>query len=236
MAAARKRAGVLLWPRRGRFSLDDEPAYRRWREEKLSAYPRLADNLMVELGSLSHPTAAELAAMRERVRRANMVFYSCLRLDERRGASYRTGLFALAQKLGLKTLEPHRSRRADGLVPIEVAEAGDASRAGFIPYTTAALSWHTDGYYNGPHERIRAMVLHCARQGLEGGENELLDQDIAYIRLRDENPAFIAALMADGAMTIPQAVEEDGRVRPTSVGPVFWLDDEWRTQYAIYRA
>jgi hypothetical protein len=225
MATARKRAAAMPWPKRGRFSLDDEAAYQSWREEKLSVYPQSADDLMVELGSLSHPTAAELAAIRKRIGRANMAVYACMRLDEKRGASYRTGLFALAQKLGLKTLESHRSRRADGLVPIEVAGTDDDSRAGFIPYTTAALSWHTDGYYNGPHERIRAMVLHCARQGLEGGGNAFLDQDIAYIALRDENPAFIAALMASDAMTIPQAVEDDGRVRPTSVGPVFWLDE-----------
>jgi hypothetical protein len=226
MGTARKRDTATPWPGKGRFSLDDEEAYRKWREVKLAAYPRRAEDLIVEVGSLSHPTDAECEAIRDRVARANIAIYACMRADERRGALYRPGVFTMARKFGLTTLEAHRSRRADGLVPIEVASKDDAARAAFIPYSTAALSWHTDGYYNGEHERIRAMVLHCARQGIAGGENEVLDQEIAYIRLRDQNPAFVAALMADGAMTIPEAAEEDGKVRPASSGPVFWLDDK----------
>lgn len=226
MGAVKKTVARMPWPEEGRYSLNDHDAYCRWRDEKLASYPGRAEDLIVEVGSLSHPTEAECLAIRQRVKQANMAVYACMRADEKRGALYRPGVFALARKFGLTTLEAHRSRRADGLVPIEVAGKDDSARAGFIPYSAAALSWHTDGYYNGAHERIRAMVLHCARPGVEGGENELLDQEIAYIRLRDQNPDFIAALMADDAMTIPQAVEEDGGVRPASVGPVFWLDDE----------
>ena len=85
--------------------------------------------------------------------------------------------------------------------------------AGTSPYTNRPLSWHTDGYYNAPEDRIRSFILHCCRNAERGGESALLDPEIAYIRLRDENPRFIAALMHDEAMTIPANHEADGSVR-----------------------
>jgi alpha-ketoglutarate-dependent taurine dioxygenase len=53
-----------------------------------------------------------------------------------------------------------------------------------------------------------------------------MDPEIAYIRLRDENPAYIEALMHPKAMTIPEFIEVDGRKRPKSQGPVFWVDED----------
>ena len=67
------------------------------------------------------------------------------------------------------------------------------------------------------------MLLHCARRAREGGENRLLDPEIAYIRLRDEDPALIASLTQPDAMAIPENVEPDGKVRPLNVGPVFYV-------------
>ena len=88
--------------------------------------------------------------------------------------------------------------------------AASGSRAGYIPYSNRPLSWHTDGYYNfhGPSDCVKAMVLHCVRDAVEGGVNALLDHEIAYIRLRDRDPAFIEALTHPEAMTIPAG--EDG--------------------------
>jgi hypothetical protein len=68
------------------------------------------------------------------------------------------------------------------------------------------------------------MLLHCVRSANQGGENRLLDHEIAYIRLRDENPAYIAALMDPDAMTIPANEEADGTVRAENTGPVFVAD------------
>ena len=124
----------------------------------------------------------------------------------------------------MRHVEDHRSGEADGIVAIEVAS--DGGRAGYIPYSTRPISWHTDGYYNyhGPSRSVQAMVLHCVRDAPEGGVNSLLDQDIAYIRLRDRDPAFIAALMHPEAMTIPAGEEAGGRPRPDNTGPVFFVD------------
>ncbi len=70
-------------------------------------------------------------------------------------------------------------------------------------------------------KQIHALLLHCVRPASEGGENALLDHEIAYIRLRDENPVYIRALMAPDAMTIPANVVKGKVLRPARTGPVF---------------
>ncbi len=136
----------------------------------------------------------------------------------------RRALAAFARHFGLIHFEAHRSADGDGIVALEVvAERG---RLGYIPYTNRPIGWHTDGYYNyeGLARMIRAMLLHCVRSASQGGENGLLDHEIAYIRLRDENPDYIAALMHPAAMSIPANEETDGKVRAENTGPVFVLD------------
>ena len=105
---------------------------------------------------------------------------------------------------------------------MKVAET--AARGEFIPYTDRPIRWHTDGYYNPPQRRIRAMVLHCVGEGGHGGENGLMDHEIAYLALRDEDPAHVRALMREDAMTIPERTDEDGVARPAQSGPVFSVD------------
>ena len=85
------------------------------------------------------------------------------------------------------------------------------SQAGnqYIPYTNKALSWHTDGYYNVLDKQIFGIIMHCVRPAAEGGVNSLLNPENVYIALRDENPAYIEALMHPEAMTIPDNIEKD---------------------------
>ena len=68
---------------------------------------------------------------------------------------------------------------------------------------------------------MRAWLLYCAQPAAEGGANELLDHEIAYIRIRDENPDWIRALMATDAFTIPRNSEGGEQIRPDHGGPVF---------------
>ena len=210
-------------PARGPFSLNDDASYAVWREEKLANYPRTAAVLRVPVRNLSLPAADERAALMSLCRRANMALYDsgALGTDP---ARVRPALRALAAALKLRHMEDHRSGEEDGIVAIEVAASG--GRAGYIPYSNLPVSWHTDGYYNyhGPSRCVQAMLLHCVRDAPEGGVNRLLDHEIAYIRLRDRNPAFIAALMHPEAMTIPPGEEAHGRYRPDNTGPVFFVD------------
>jgi hypothetical protein len=64
------------------------------------------------------------------------------------------------------------------------------------------------------------------RNASSGGENQLMDHEMAYLLLRNENPQHIQALMQADAMTIPERVDETDGVRPAQSGPVFSLDAE----------
>ena len=192
----------------GPFELADEPAYRAWRATKLERYPTAIEQLVVQIEDPFSISASERDAIRERCGRANMAVYAFPPLlDE---TAQRRAVLQLGRFMGLEAVEDHRSRDQDGLVAIEVVESG--GRLGYIPYTSRPIAWHTDGYYNyhGPDRAVQAMLLHCVRDA-DGGDNRLLDHEIAYIRLRDENPAYIAALMHPEAMAIPANVEPDGK-------------------------
>ncbi|NLH83556.1 MAG: TauD/TfdA family dioxygenase, partial [Phyllobacteriaceae bacterium] len=205
----------------GPFDLADTAAWATWRAAKLAARPtRLAD-LIVDVADLATPTAAERVALAAVLARANMAIYRTPVRDE---DTSRRAVAAFARAVGLTRFEHHRSAGADGIVAIRVTDA--PRQAGFIPYSPRPLGWHTDGYYawDGPHAAIQSMVLHCVRAAPEGGANALLDPEIAYVRLRDRDPALVAALMRPDAMTIPPCVEEDGTVRGETVGPVFFVD------------
>jgi alpha-ketoglutarate-dependent taurine dioxygenase len=207
------------------FSLGDDQAYRRWRDAKLADYPPSPDELTVDVSALAAPTPAETEALLRGCGRANMCLYrSRQHLGDALGT--RRALGAFARHFGLNHFEAHRSADADGIVALEVAAEG--GRLGYIPYTNRPIGWHTDGYYNyeGPGRMIRSMLLHCVRSASEGGENGFLDHEIAYIRLRDENPDFIAALTHPQAMTIPANEEANGTLRAENTGPVFALDPD----------
>lgn len=200
------------------FDLENDAAYRTWRAAKLARYPREAGELRVPVADPAHLTAAERAAILDRCARANMAIYASPAGENADKAIPRR----IAEQFGLATLDANYLADEDGITPIAVAPAG--TRTAYIPYTTRPIQWHTDGYYNPPERRIRGMVLHCVRDAARGGENALLDHEIAYILLRDQNPAHIRALMAEDAMTIPAREEEGEVARGDQPGPVFSID------------
>lgn len=205
------------------FESPDPGVWHAWREARLAAAPAAVSELVVEVGDIEALTAAEHAALLERVRRCNMAVYV-----ERRGRPGRDDKAALRQlgrRFGLDSLDHNHLADDDGVTPLSVHR--DGTRAHYIPYTDRPIAWHTDGYYNAPPRRVRALLLHCARPAAAGGENRLMDAEMAYLMLRDEDPAHVAALMRDDAMTIP-GNDEEGMVRPATVGPVFWLDRDGR--------
>ncbi len=218
----------------GPFRLHDESAYAGWRASKLAAYPESIDALRVMIENLGNPSLAERAAIRELCGVANMAVYDCG--TGTNTASVHPALRAFAAAFGLRNVETHRSQGDDGVVAIEMAASG--SRAGYIPYSNRPLSWHTDGYYNfhGPSDCVKAMVLHCVRDADEGGVSALLDHEIAYIRLRDRDSAFIEALMHPDAMTIPAGEDGTRGPRPDNTGPVFFIDPESEALVMRYTA
>jgi hypothetical protein len=203
---------------RNPFSLDDEAAYRAWRDEKLANAPSTIDELVVEVRDPRRLTTAEREAIVSRCRRASMAIYASGALDADKSIPLELGA-----QLGLRRLDANWLADDDGVSSLEAG--GDEARGEFIPYTNRAIGWHTDGYYNPPHRSIDAMVLHCVRPAAAGGENRLLDHEIAYILLRDEDPAHVAALAVPDAMRIPARDDGEGGepARAEQCGPVFSL-------------
>jgi len=195
------------------FDPANDDGYRHWRDHKLAAPSGPPDDLVVEIRDLEHPTTTERMALLERIRRANMALYHC-KLTEHRGA-----VLSFAEHFGLFHLDRNPVAADDGLSAIQVH--AERQQGEFIPYTERALRWHTDGYYNPPERRIHAFILHCVRPAGEGGVNRLLDPELLYLRLRDEDPDLIAALMHPAAMMIPAHIENGIELRPEQCGPVF---------------
>jgi alpha-ketoglutarate-dependent taurine dioxygenase len=125
-----------------------------------------------------------------------------------------------AEKLGLDLSEEHRSAEDNGIVVLRTTS--EQGKQGYIPYTAKPMNWHTDGYYNPSGRPIQSFILHCHEQAETGGENQLVDPEMAYLAMREANPAFVEALMQRDSMTIPENREGDGTIRPASVGPVFF--------------
>jgi hypothetical protein len=218
-------------PRGGPFDLADEEAYRRWRDWKIaSRYPRVSD-LMVEISHYETLTVAERAAIRERCQRANMAIYAGPALEP---AAAKQWVAALGSALGLHRLDRNLCAEEDGISALEV-RAGEGAGE-YIPYTDRPLSWHTDGYYNSAADQVRGVILHCVRSASDGGGNGLMDPEIAYIRLRDEDPAYIEALMHPQAMTIPPNTQGGTEIRPARIGPVFSVDEHSGALHMRYSA
>lgn len=201
--------------RAAQFDLDDARAYAAWRESKLAAHPRSLDDLIVEIGNPRALTPSERAALVCRCAAANMALYaSRCGGDPDKEIPRRLGL-----QLGLSRLDANLLADDDGISPLTVSATG--TRSDFIPYTNRAIKWHTDGYYNAPQRQIRGLLLHCVERADSGGDNRLMDHEIAYILLRDQSPEHIRALMAPDAMTIPARLAQGTVARPPQPGPVF---------------
>jgi len=195
------------------YDLADDAAYRQWRDDKLEGYPEQASDLLVEIDDWRSPTKTECSGIASRCRKANMAVYSA-------GSGLgKEDALELARAFGLSELDIPLYTDEPGVT--EITKIGEGRQGEYAPYTDRSLSWHTDGYYNTAARQVRGMLLHCARPAPEGGLSSLLDPEIAYIRLRDENPDFISALMEPDALTIPKNVEQGVLIRPDSVGPVF---------------
>lgn len=201
------------------FDLDREDTYRAWRAVKLAAYPATPERLRVPLIDPERPSQTELAEIRQRIAAYNMAL-----VEVEPARVEPEAILALGRALGLHRTDANLWADTSAVSRIEAVgeDAGSMrGRADFIPYTTKPLSWHTDGYYNAADAQIGAWSLFCARPARQGGTNGLLDHEIAYLLLRDEDPAHIAALSHPEAMTIPAHVVDGQTLRPASVGPVF---------------
>ena len=197
------------------FDLNNNEDYQEWRRQKLADYPTQLEQLVVEVKDPRALTADEHEKLAEVLRKTNMAIYtSPLGEDPDKEIVKQLGL-----QFGLKKLDANMCADDDAISSLE--SASSEPRTGYIPYTNRPIAWHTDGYYNASDHQIRGLLLHCVRPAKEGGMNQLLDHEIAYIQLRDENPDFIRAFMLADSMTIPANVVDGEELRPDVTGPVF---------------
>ncbi len=198
------------------FGLDNKTAYDAWVDYKLDNYPQCIADIIIEIGNPKKLTRAEQEALTRLCKKTNMAIYAGSTSDN----PDTTIPIQLGHKFGL--FVPDENRGADnGITALRVVKDNEW-QSDYIPYTNHLIHWHTDGYYNSLAHQINSLFLHCVSPAASGGENALLDHEIAYIKLRQENPAYIHALMAPDAMTIPANINKKGEViRPDRVGPVF---------------
>jgi len=200
------------------FDPSNDTLYQQWRKQKLADYPRKLSDLLVTINDPRQITATEYEAILKICRKTNMALYASNSSDD----PDKEISLAVGRKFGLQQLNSNWLADDEGVTSITVAQSG--TRQKFIPYSNRLIQWHTDGYYNSVDKQIHGLLLHCVRPAAFGGENALLDHEIAYILLRDKNPDYIRALMANDVMTIPARMKDDEIARAEETGTVFSIN------------
>ncbi len=197
------------------FYLENEDIYEAWRDRKLTGYPQDIGDLVVEVNDPRTLTKSEHQALLQHCRKTNMVIYA-----SKTGSSPDPEIpLSVGRYFGTNNLDSNWLADDSGLTSLTVATEGVRQR--YIPYTNHAINWHTDGYYNTNNRQINALLLHVVQRAAQGGENALMDHEIAYIMLREKNPDYIRALMGPKVLTIPARIEAGKIARAEESGPVF---------------
>ena len=215
------------------FSLhpEAEAAYQQWRDWKVSMYPVNTETLIVKVNNPFAISENENSKMLMCFSHFNMAIYT---INNRFDFEDKKIVESLGKNFGLVRLDNNLGSDSDSITSLQVIEGG--RKQNYIPYSNLKLSWHTDGYYNLPEEQVRGIVLHCAKNAAKGGENALLDHEMMYIHLRDQDPAYISALMKTNVLTIPANIENGVKVRDAQTGPVFSVDENSGALHMRYSA
>jgi len=209
---------------------DFESDYSKWRESKLA---HRTTQSQVEITSIADPTnlsQQELEQLNTLCQNDNFAIY---RLDHPSLAN-KASIRSMTSQVGMVSLDQNLCADNDSISSLKVMDLGRAR--GYIPYTDNALNWHTDGYYNPLDEHIHSFLLHCIQNAPSGGENMLINHELIYIQLYDQDPNLVTALMQHDALTIPANIENDVELRPAQSGPVFYKDKSSNTLQMRYTA
>ncbi len=210
------------------FSLSNKQAYQDWRAQKLADAPDYrqlnADDLFISIHNSHNPTKDKIKSLLKACDQNSLALYRFTDPSDPINdvTPNKENVHQMAKQLGLSKLDNNLCADTDSLTSI--TQTSHQGQHEYIPYSNKRLSWHTDGYYNTQDQNINAMLLHCAVPAKEGGESLIMDHEIAYILLRDENPDFIEALMHNTAMTIPANILDGNMIRAAQTGPVFSIN------------
>ncbi len=200
------------------FDPDNDSAYAAWRDTKLQNWQD-SSTQVVQINDPAAISTEEYEALSEQMQRHNMAMF---RMPAGVSKIDNDLLKSLGSQLGLNRLDSNLYANESDISELRVIDKG--RRGEYIPYTNRALGWHTDGYYNHPDKSIRSFILYCVSEAETGGNNHLLDPDLAYIHVRDHGKELVRALMRPDTFIIPETVEEGKRVRDEQPNPVFQID------------
>lgn len=196
--------------------------YARWRGQKLAAIYNDSQSRLIHINNAASLKDSEQKSLITACLNDNFALYHL----EDDSQNTKSDIHAFAAQLGLKNLDGNLCSDQDQLSSITVTK--HQGQHDYIPYTPKKLSWHTDGYYNTKARQINGMLLHCVNPAALGGETWLMDHELAYLLLRDENPEYINALFAEDVLKIPANIIDGMVIRAEQSGPVFSVDERGR--------
>ena len=169
------------------------PEFLRWAEEKEKNIPRNINGILVNIHDINNVKTSEITKIKETINKYNSCIYS-----SKIALKSNTDLLKFVELVGMKTYDCNNieSSKITTITPLE------NNKINYIPYTDKSLNWHTDGYYD--KKSIFSWLLHCVNPATQGGENYLLDHELAlreYVFSNDD----IDDLMARDALTIPES-------------------------------
>ena len=165
----------------------------RWAEEKEKNIPQNTDGISVNIHDINNVKITEIDKIKETINKYNSCIYS-----SKIALKTNTNLLRFVELVGMKTYDCNNieSNEISTITPLQ------NNRVNYIPYTDKPLNWHTDGYYD--KKSIFSWLLHCVNPATQGGENYLLDHELAlreYVLRNDD----INHLMTEDALTIPES-------------------------------
>ena len=165
----------------------------RWAEEKERNIPHNIDGIIVNIHDINNVKISEIAKIKETINKCNSCIYS-----SKIALKSNTNLLKFVESVGMRTYDRNNieSNEISTITPLE------NNKINYIPYTDKSLNWHTDGYYD--KKSIFSWLLHCVHPATHGGENYLLDHELAlreYVLKHDD----INNLMSEDALTIPES-------------------------------
>ena len=164
-----------------------------WAEEKERNIPHNIDGIIVNIHDINNVKISEIAKIKETINKCNSCIYS-----SKIALKSNTNLLKFVESIGMRTYDRNNieSNEISTITPLE------NNKINYIPYTDKSLNWHTDGYYD--KKSIFSWLLHCVHPATHGGENYLLDHELAlreYVLRYDD----INNLMSEDALTIPES-------------------------------
>ena len=140
-----------------------------WAAKKDLDIPSNINDLKVSISDINHVSKAEISQIKQKLTKFNCCIYaSGTDLDDN------SKIMRFAQSLGMRTFDSHN---IDDSAISTISANKNENNMRYIPYTNKGLNWHTDGYYDS--KPIFSWLLHCIEPALSGGENFLLDHELA---------------------------------------------------------